>query len=120
MSSKAGKMEKQIVVQQAKQAEQKVKNIDIQIDVDIIFSLNEDAVAHKTVYVKVTGVPEDLPVEMENTVISHAEKMFTEMLNSRIYQEFYNRGKTSNDEDPEFFNLSHIDVIKVVGVKKIN
>lgn len=118
MSSRAGKMEKQMVVQQAKKAEQEVKDVDIQIDVDIFFS-NEET-AHKTVYVKVIGVPKDLPSEMEDTVIHHAEKMFADMLNSRMYQEFYNRDKTSKDEDPVFINLSRLDAIKVVGVKKIN
>lgn len=117
MSSRAGKMEKNMVVQQAKKAEQKVKDIDIQIDVELI---KDAKVLDKTAYVKVTGVPEDLPVEMEKTVVSHAEKMFAEMLNSRIYQEFYNRGKTSHDEDPIFYNLTKLDEIKVVGVVKLN
>ena len=57
---------------------------------------------------------------MEGTVISHAQKIFAEMLNSRIYQEFYNRDKTSKDENPIFYNLSRVDEVKVVGVKKIN
>lgn len=117
MNSRAGKMEKQMITQQTKKAEQRVKNIDIQIDVELF---RDAEVLDKTAYVKVTGIPEDLPVEMENTVVSHAEKMFAEMLNSRIYQEFYNRDKTSKDEDPIFYNLSRIDAIKVVGVKKIN
>ena len=117
MSSKAGKMEKQMIIQQTKQAEQKVKDIDIQIDIDLY---KESEVHSKSVYVKVTGVPEDLPPEMEGTVISHAQKIFADMLNSRIYQEFYNRNKTSKDEDPIFINLSRVDVIKVVDVKKIN
>lgn len=118
MSSRAGKMEKQMVVQQTKKAEQEVKDVDIQIDVDIITKSEEPR--SKTVYVKVVGVPKDLPPEMENTVVSHAEKMFADMLNSRMYQEFYNRDKTSKDEDPVFINLSRVDEIKVVGVKKIN
>lgn len=117
MSSRAGKMEKQMVVQQAKKAEQEVKDVDIQIDVDVIFG---EETAHKTVYVKVVGVPKDLPSEMEDTVVHHAEKMFADMLNSRMYQEFYNRDKTSKDEDPVFINLSRVDAIKVVSVKKIN
>lgn len=117
MSSKAGKMEKQMVAQQAKKAEQEVKDVDIQIDVDILFG---EETAHKTVYVKVVGVPKDLPPEMEDTVVHHAEKMFADMLNSRMYQEFYNRDKTSKDEDPVFINLSRVDAIKVIGVKKIN
>lgn len=117
MSSRAGKMEKQVVVQQAKKAEQEVKDVDIQIDVDVIFG---EETAHKTVYVKVVGVPKDLPSEMEDTVVHHAEKIFADMLNSRMYQEFYNRDKTSKDEDPVFINLSRVDAIKVVGVKKIN
>lgn len=117
MSSKASKMEKQVVAQQIKNAEQEVKDVDIQIDVDVIFG---EETAHKTVYIKVVGVPKDLPSEMEDTVIHHAEKMFAETLNNRIYQEFYNRDKTSKDEDPIFINLSRVDAIKVVGVKKIN
>lgn len=116
MSSRAGKMEKQMVVQQAQQAEQKVKNISIQIDVELI----KDGILDKTAYVVVTGVPEDLPPEMEGTVISHAQKIFAEMLNSRMYQEFYNRDKTSKDENPIFYNLSRVDAVQVVGVKKIN
>ena len=36
MSSRAGKKEKKMVVQQAQQAEQKVKNISIQIDVELV------------------------------------------------------------------------------------
>lgn len=118
MSSRAGKMEKQVVAKQARDAEQEVKDVDIQIDVDII--IKGEILRCKTLYVKVVGVPKDLPSEMEDTVIHHAEKMFAEMLNSRMYQEFYNRDKTSKDEDPEFINLSRIDSIKVVGVKKIN
>lgn len=118
MSSRAGKMEKAMVAQQAKKAVQDVKDVDIQIDVDILFA--GDETAHKSVYVKVTGVPKDLPPEMEDTVVHHAEKMFAEMLNSRVYQEFYNRDKTSKDEDPIFYNLSRVDALKVVGVKKVN
>lgn len=117
MSSRAGKMEKKMIVQQAQQAEQKVKNISIQIDVELV---KDAKVLDKTAYVVVTGVPEDLPPEMEGTVISHAQKIFAEMLNSRMYQEFYNRNKTSADENPIFYNLSHVDEVKVVGVKKIN
>lgn len=117
MSSRAGKMEKAMVAQQAKKAEQEVKDVDIQIDVDVFFN---GEIHNKTAYVKVVGVPKDLPPEMENTVVHHAEKMFADMLNSRVYQEFYNRDKTSKDEDPAFYNLSRVDAIKVVGVKKIN
>lgn len=117
MSSRAGKMEKQMVVQQAQQAEQKVKNISIQIDVELV---KDGKVYDKTAYAVVTGVPEDLPSEMEDTVISHAKKIFAEMLNSRMYQEFYNRNKTSTDENPIFYNLSRVDEVKVVCVKKIN
>ena len=120
MSSRAGKMEKMVVAQQAKKAEQDVKDVDIQIDVDILIAGEVLLSKSKTVYVKVVGVPKDLPPEMENTVVSHAEKMFADMLNSRMYQEFYNRDKTSKDEDPVFINLSRVDEIKVVGVKKIN
>lgn len=117
MSSRAGKMEKAVIAQQTKKAEQEVKDVDIQIDVDVFFN---GEIHNKTVYVKVTGVPKDLPPEMEDTIVHHAEKMFADMLNSRVYQEFYNRDKTSKDEDPIFYNLSRVGAIKVTGVKKIN
>lgn len=117
MSNRADKLEKEMIIQQAKKAEQEVKDVDIQIDVDIIFNTQP---LSKTLYVKVVGVPKDLPTEMEDTVVSHAEKIFADMLNSRVYQEFYNRNKTSKDEDPLFINLSRVDAIKVVSIKKIN
>ena len=117
MSSRAGKMEKSMIIQQTEQAEKKVKDVDIQIDVDIYKDCD---VRSKSVYIKVTGVPEDLPPEMEGTVVSHAQKIFADVLNSRLYQEFYNRDKTSHDEDPVFINLSRVDELKVVGVKKLD
>ena len=117
MSSRAGKMEKDVLVQQTQKAQQEVKNIDLRFDVDLV---DENEILKKSAYLKITGVPKDLPPELENTVIEQGRKMFAEMINSRIYQEYYNRGKTSDDENPIFYNLSKLKRIEVVGLEKLN
>ena len=118
MSSKAGKMEKQVLTAQTQKAQQEVKNIDLRFDVLLYKDSNEPLA--KSAYLKITGVPKDLPPELENTVIEQGRKMFAEMVNSRIYQEYYNRGKTSDDEDPVFFNLTKLDAIKIESLQRLN
>ena len=112
MSSKAGKMEKQIVKQDM--PEQKTKIINYRIDVDIA----DEGV--KTTYMQVTGVPEDLPEEYESTVMRAAEAQFAAALNQRTFLEFYSKGKSSKDEQPVFYNLSKVFWIKIENISKID
>lgn len=94
--------------------EQETKIICYRIDVDIAGE------GVKTTYMQVTGVPKDLPVEYEETVRRSAEAQFANALNSRLFLEFYNQGKTSKDEQPTFINLSRKDWIKIREIFKIN
>lgn len=110
MSSKVKKMEKEVAT-----VEQKTKTINYRIDVEL-----SDFAGIRTAYMQVTGVPEDLPVEYEDTVKHAAEAQFANALNQRLYLEFYSEGKTSNDEQPVFYNLSKLQSVKIIAVTKID
>lgn len=111
MSSKAGKMEKQVLKQNM--PEQKTKTVQYRIDVQL-----ED-IGRKTTYVTVTGIPEDLPEEYENTVLRSAEMQFINAINERTFIEFYNEGNSVKEEQPVFFNVKMLKSIQVVSVTKI-
>ena len=95
--------------------EQKTKTINYRIDVEL-----SDHTGIRTTYMQVTGVPEDLPVEYEDTVRRAAEAQFANALNQRLYLEFYSEGKTSNDEQPVFYNLSKLSSVKIIAITKID
>ena len=110
MSSKVKKMSKEMDV-----AEQKTKTINYRIDVEL-----SDFAGIRSTYMQVTGVPEDLPIEYEDTVKHAAEAQFATALNQRLYLEFYSEGKTINDEQPVFYNLSKLHSVKIVAITKID
>ena len=112
MSSKVKKMSKEMTMAEP---EQKTKTINYRIDVEL-----SDTVGIRTTYMQVTGVPEDLPVEYEDTVRRAAEAQFANALNQRLYLEFYSEGKTSNDEQPVFYNLSKLSSVKIIAITKID
>ena len=112
MSSKVKKMSKEMTMAEP---EQKTKTINYRIDVEL-----SDIVGIRTTYMQVTGVPEDLPVEYEDTVRRAAEAQFANALNQRLYLEFYSEGKTSNDEQPVFYNLSKLSSVKIIAITKID
>lgn len=112
MSSEVKKMSKEMAVVES---EQKTKTINYRIDVIL-----SDIPGIKTAYMQVTGVPEDLPAEYEDTVKQAAEAQFATALNQRLYLEFYSEGKTSKDEQPVFYNLSKLRSVKIFEIKKID
>lgn len=110
MSSAAKKLAEDI-----KQESVPTKTISYRIDVEL-----SNVPDIRTTYMQVTGVPEDLPPEYENTVMHTAEAQFASALNQRMYLEFYTEGKTSKDEQPVFFNLTKIDSVQIKSITKIN
>lgn len=112
MSSKVKKMSKEMTMAEP---EQKTKTINYRIDVEL-----SDIVGIRTTYMQVTGVPEGLPVEYEDTVRRAAEAQFANALNQRLYLEFYSEGKTSKDEQPVFYNLSKLSSVKIIAITKID
>ena len=109
MSSAAKKMAKSIL-----QPEVPTKTINYRIDVEL------SGTGIKTTYMQVSGVPEDLPPEYEQTVLRTAEAQFATALNQRLYLEFYSEGKTSRDEQPVFYNLTKIDYVQIKSITKID
>lgn len=111
MSSKAGKMEKQIVKQNL--PEKKTKTQQYRIDVELAGE------GIKTTYVTVTGIPEDLPEEYENTIRLAAESQFANAVNERKFLEFYSEGKSARDEQPRFINLAMLAWIQIKSITKV-
>ena len=112
MSSEVKKMSKEMATAEQKT---KTKTINYRIDVEL-----SDFAGIRTTYMQVTGIPEDLPVEYEDTVKHAAEAQFATALNQRLYLEFYSEGKTSSDEQPVFYNLSKLHSVKIVAITKID
>lgn len=108
MSSKAKKMAEQV-----KAPEQKTITARYRIDVDL------ENIGTKSVYITVSGIPEGLPADYENTITRAAESQFVKTLNERMFIEFYNEGKTSNDEQPIFYNLSKLASLQIKSVTKV-
>ena len=109
MSSAAKKMAKSVP-----QPEVPTKTINYRIDVEL------SGFGIKTTYMQVSGVPEDLPSEYEQTVLRTAEAQFATALNQRLYLEFYSEGKTSKDEQPVFYNLTKLDYVQIKSITKID
>ena len=112
MSSRAGKMEKQIVAQNLPSMD--TKEVTYEIDVEV------EGFGSKAALVVVTGIPADLPAEYEPTIERTAEAQFTQALNSKTFLEFYNPGKSAKDEQPTFINLTTCKWIKVHSITKID
>lgn len=108
MSSKAKKMAEQVET-----PGQKTTTAQYRIDVDL------ENIGIKSVYIIVSGIPESLPAEYENTVARAAESQFVKTLNERTFIEFYNEGKTANDEQPIFYNLKKIEHLQIKSVTKV-
>lgn len=116
MSSKARAIGKEI----AKEAGQpQVKTKDMLVRIDCRLQAGTNTPVEKSTYMLITGIPEDLPTEYEETVLKTAEKQFAQALNSRLYLEFYNLGKDAKDEQPCFLNLSRVDAVQVINVEKV-
>ena len=112
MSSRAGKMEKQMVKQNL--PAQDTKEVTYEVDVEL------EGFGNKCAIVAVTGIPADLPAEYDNTIERTAEAQFTNALNMKTFLEFYNPGKTAKDEQPIFVNLTRCSWIKVLSITKID
>lgn len=111
MSSRANRMAANV-------AKPKVETVGIMTRVNVEFWNDNEKVA-KSTYILISGVPKDLPPEMEPTVIRTAEANFINALSSRMFMEFYNVGKSSKDEQPIFINLSLLKGIKIISIEKV-
>ena len=111
MSSRAGKMEKEVA--KAGLPPQETKTVGIRIDVKI-----DDA--ERSVLVEIAGVPKDLPQEFEHTIIQTAERQFAQSVNSYAFITTFEKGKISKEDDkPVLYNLSKANRIEVLDLVKV-
>lgn len=114
MSSRAGKMEKQVAKAGLPPQETKIVGIRVDVNIDEI---------ERSVLIEISGVPKDLPQEFEHTIIQTAERQFAQSINSFMFMTTFEKGKTGKeDKRPVFYNLSkanHIEVIDLVKVYEI-
>lgn len=115
MSSKANRMAANLI----EQPKQKVETVEIMTRVNVAIEDNDCNITDKSKYILISGVPKNLPPEMEPTVIRTAEANFINALSSRMFMEFYNLGKSSKDEQPEFINMSLMKKIKIKSIEKV-
>lgn len=111
MSSRAGKMEKQVA--KAGLPPQETKIVGIRVDVKIDET-------ERSVLIEISGVPKDLPQEFEHTVIQTAERQFAQSINSFMFMTTFEKGKTGKeDKKPVFYNLSKVNNIEVLDLVKV-
>lgn len=111
MSSRAGKMEKEVI--KAGMPPQETKAVGVRVDVKI-----DDA--ERSVLIEIAGVPKDLPQEFEHTVIQTAERQFAQSVNSYMFMTTFEKGKTGKeDKKPIFYNLSKVNCIEVLDLVKV-
>ena len=111
MSSRAGKMEKEVA--KAGLPPQETKTVGIRIDVKI-----DDA--ERSVLIEIAGVPKDLPQEFEHTIIQTAERQFAQSVNNYTFITTFEKGKTGKeDKKPIFYNLSKANCIEVLDLIKV-
>lgn len=115
MSSKAGKMEKQVLKNQM--PPQKTKSVIVRVDTDLYKGTD---VHSRSVIMEIAGVPQDLPEQFENTILKTAERQFSNAVNARLYIETFDRGSDGKEQTPVMYNLSRLDAIKIVKLEKIS
>lgn len=111
MSSRAGKMEKQVL--KAGLPPQETKTVGVRVDVKI-----DDT--ERSVLIEIAGVPKDLPQEFEHTVIQTAERQLAQSVNNYTFMTTFEKDKTGKeDKKPIFYNLSKAKYIEVLDLVKV-
>ena len=113
MSSRAKKMAEQV-----KAPAEKTRSITVRINIDV--SIQGSKMISRSTFMKVGGIPLDLPENLEEPIIKSAEHQFAVALNQRMYLETYSTIGDSRTEHPMFVNITRADVIDVVGVSKVD
>lgn len=74
----------------------------------------------KSTYILVSGIPKDLPVEYEETVLKAAERQFAQALNAQKFLEVYPENTVlQGSVKPCFMNLELIKNIEIISISKV-
>lgn len=114
MSSKAKKIGENIV-----QIQNKEKMLSMFFRVDLRF---DDSFCNsaKTNYYLVSGIPESMYNEDKQQVIQTARQQYASVLMRGGFIELYNKGKTTKDEMPVFFNISLAKSIAIIDFYEVD
>jgi hypothetical protein len=111
MSSRAGKLEKNVL--KASMPVQKTKSVVVRLNVKL------DNI-ERSVIIEIAGVPQDLPQELEPTVIRTAEQQFCAAVNNHTFIDTYDIGVSPKDCKPTLYNLKKFGEIKILSTEKID
>lgn len=119
MSSKARKLQNGALAFQEQPAP---KTRSVTVRLDLTFELggqSDKEMGECSTFMRLDGIPMDLPPSMEEPVIRGAEHQFVAALNQRMFLEVYPRGMDPRKAHPQFLNLTRVDYIKVISVDKV-
>ncbi len=106
MSSRAKKM--------AEQVEIKKRTVTVRFSLNLHW-YNPSGDLLKDTFVNVGGVDE-FTKDDDPLIKLTAEQQLINVINSRLYLELYEPGKSMKDSEPSFFNLTKVDVIEIKDV----
>ena len=76
---------------------------------------NPEADLPKDSFVTVQKIPESQK-DQEALIRHTAEQTLINCINSRLFLELYEPGKSAKDSEPEFYNLTKVDVVQIKEV----
>mgnify|MGYP007012538126 CR=1 FL=1 len=119
MSSKAKKLQNEALAFKEQPAP---KTRSVTVRLDLTFELdgqNDKEMGECSTFMRLDGIPMDLPPSMEEPIIKGAEHQFVAALNQRMFLEVYPRDADPRETHPQFINLTRVDYICVIGVAKV-
>lgn len=111
MSSKV----KRLGQQMPKQPEEKTKIVPVRIDLNV--DIEGAGVQEKSIYIPVSGVPEDLPKEFEKSILDTARGHFQNALSQRLFFDFFDIGKSIQDQEPLFINITKVKSVQIIKLE---
>lgn len=119
MSSKAKKLQTEALAFKEQPAP-KTRSVTVRLDINFQSDGQSDKeVGECSTFMRLEGIPMDLPPSMEEPIIKGAEHQFVAALNQRMFLEVYPRDTDPRNTHPHFINLTRVDYISVVDVAKV-
>ena len=107
MSSKTKRM-----AQVMPKPEEPTKTVLVRFDLSV--DIEDVGERQKSIYMHITGIPEDLPKEFEQSIILNARGQFVGALGSKLFLDFYDLGKGYKDQEPLYINIAKIKSIQII------
>lgn len=95
--------------------EEPTKTARVRFDLNV--DIEDVGEKQKSIYMQITGIPEDLPKEFENSIVLTARGQFVGALGSKLFLDFYDLGKGYGDQEPLYINVAKIRSIQIIKVE---